>query len=75
MLLKVFQSVLVRYPLVLVVAAGMLKWLADVPEPVKGESAVTVVRYAPAGCLLLNVDQSVLLKYPLTVEDAAGILR
>jgi hypothetical protein len=42
--LKVFQSVEVKYPLTEVLAAGMLKWLAAVPAPVKGASEVTAVR-------------------------------
>ena len=42
--MKVFQSVDVRYPLTEVVAAGMLRWLAAVPDPVRGASDVTAVK-------------------------------
>jgi hypothetical protein len=62
LLLNVVQSVFVRYPLTRLVAAGMDKWLADVPAPANGESTVTAVRYEPAGCLPLKVFQSVLVK-------------
>ena len=51
----------------------MTKWLPDVPDPLNGLSAVTDVKYDPAGCLLLKVVQSVLDKYPL-VEPLAWLI-
>jgi hypothetical protein len=42
-----------------VLQVAQVKCEPDVPEPPRGESAVTEVRYEPAACFPLNVFQSV----------------
>jgi hypothetical protein len=72
LLLNVFQSVLVKYPLTDVVAAGILIAGVTPPEDTTGEVPVTDVTVPDP--LLLNVVQSVDVKYPFTEPVAAGML-
>jgi len=72
LLLNVFQSVLVRYPLTEVDAAGMLMFGVVPPLDVNGRDVETLVTYVPAGCLLLNVVQSAELNTPRLVAEAVG---
>ena len=60
--MKADQSVLVKYPFVVALAAGIE--IAGVVPPLDttGEVPLTEVTYVPPGCLLLNVLQSALLK-------------
>jgi hypothetical protein len=72
LLLNVFQSVLVKYPLTDVVAAGIAIVGVTPPVLVTGLVAPTLVTVPEP--LLLNVVQSVLVKYPFTLVVAAGML-
>ena len=60
LLLKVFQSVLVRYPLTLVVAAGIA--ITGVVPPVEVTGLVAVTEVTVPEPLLLKVVQSVLVR-------------
>ena len=73
LLLNVFQSVDVRYPLTEVVAAGILIAGVVPPEETTGDVPVTDVTVPEP--LLLNVVQSVLLKAPRLVAEAVGTFR
>jgi hypothetical protein len=73
LLLKVVQSVLVRYPLTLVVAAGID--IAGVAPPEDTTGAVPVTEVTVPLPLLLNVVQSAALKAPRLVAEAVGTCR
>ena len=72
LLLNVFQSVDVRYPLTEVVAAAILIDGVEPPEDTTGAVPVTLVTVPEP--LLLKVFQSVDVKYPLTDDVAAAML-
>jgi hypothetical protein len=70
LLLKVVQSVLVRYPLTLPVAAAML--IAGVAPPEDTTGAVPLTEVTVPLPLLLKVVQSAALKAPRLVAEAVG---
>ena len=70
--MNVDQSVEVRYPFTLALAAAIEMAGVVPPDETTGAVPVTEVTYVPAGCLLLNVVQSAALKAPRLVADAVG---